>query len=192
MITKNGFPKGPRNNMTELERFWEKVLKLEGCWEWRGTIMKARGYGVFFAFDKKLGKKAAILAHRYSYLLHFKEIPDDLYVLHKCDNRKCVRPDHLFLGTQKVNMHDMIAKGRHMEVTKPHTHVRGSKVWNSVFTEDQVFRMRRLALKGVSAARMARWLDRDASGISDLLCGESWAHVPFPTEVTDTLELCSY
>lgn len=69
-----------------------------------------RGYGSF-TLDGSLGESVA--AHRFSWELHFGEVPDGMYVLHKCDNPPCVRPDHLFLGTQSDNMYDMWDKGRH-------------------------------------------------------------------------------
>jgi len=92
--------------MTAEERFWSKISKTESCWSWTGTIMK-HGYGML-----SIGGKFR-LAHRYSWELFNGHIPDGLYALHHCDNPLCVRPDHLFIGTQKDNIMDMMAKGRH-------------------------------------------------------------------------------
>lgn len=86
-------------------RFWGKVLRSEECWEWNGALSHD-GYGHYRCGGKVAG------AHRYSYLLHNGPIPDSLLVLHHCDNRKCVRPDHLFLGTHQDNAKDRCAKGR--------------------------------------------------------------------------------
>lgn len=94
------------------ERFWAKVNKATGlgpdgeCWEWTGHLMKF-GYGVVRA-DGKVRK-----AHRVSYALNNGPVPDDMMVCHRCDNPSCVRPDHLFLGTQQDNMDDRMAKGRY-------------------------------------------------------------------------------
>ena len=83
-------------------RFWNKVKKTDGCWEWMGFCNR---YG-------KFTYEGGQLAHRYSWLLHKGPIPDDLHVLHRCDNTKCVNPEHLFLGTHDDNMKDKAKKGR--------------------------------------------------------------------------------
>jgi HNH endonuclease len=87
--------------------FWSNVIKTDLCWLFN-KVPSARTY-----CRVQLGKNKQKMAHRYSYELHFGEIPDGLFVCHKCDNRRCIRPDHLFLGTQKDNMQDMVKKGRH-------------------------------------------------------------------------------
>ena len=89
-----------------MDRFWSKVDQTgTGCWEWQGTRMAA-GYGKFSYQGKSM------YAHRMAWQLSNGSIPEGLYVLHRCDNPSCVRPVHLFLGTQRVNMHDAIEKGR--------------------------------------------------------------------------------
>jgi hypothetical protein len=86
------------------ERFWSKVQKSDGCWLWNGRNgPPAARMLIAGRFE---------LAHRVSWRLHFGEIPAGKYVCHHCDNPPCVRPDHLFVGTPRDNMRDMIAKGR--------------------------------------------------------------------------------
>jgi len=93
-------------------RFDKKYIPepMSGCWLWTGSVNNS-GYGQFTMFGRIVG------AHRVSYELHNGVIGRDnkdktLHVLHKCDNPLCVNPDHLFIGTAKDNVTDMISKGR--------------------------------------------------------------------------------
>lgn len=97
------------------QRFWKHVNRKpgDGCWEWTG-FKDRYGYGFIHA-EREFGKP--LRAHRYSWFLHYGSIqgtgPYTLsFVCHKCDNPGCVRPSHLFLGTQSDNLRDMSAKGR--------------------------------------------------------------------------------
>ncbi|MFF6966284.1 HNH endonuclease signature motif containing protein [Streptomyces anthocyanicus] len=97
------YPQGPAE-----ERFWLRVERAEGCWNWQGARSDT-GYG-HLASDEG----PEVLAHRFSYQLHGGVISEGMVVCHRCDNPACVNPDHLFLGSQRDNVHDMISKGRNV------------------------------------------------------------------------------
>lgn len=87
------------------QRFWAYVKKTDKCWNWTGGTNKA-GYGRISV------KPKVFLAHRVSYEIHKGKIRKGLFVLHSCDNPKCVNPKHLWLGTYQDNCDDMYKKGR--------------------------------------------------------------------------------
>lgn len=90
---------------TPEKRFFEKIKKTKNCWNWIG-VKNIKGYG-YFKID---GKK--VKAHRFSFKLFNGFIPDGKIIMHICDNRKCVCPNHLRVGTVKENNIDMAKKGR--------------------------------------------------------------------------------
>jgi len=97
-----------------LKRFWEKVEKTDSCWIWKSPANRS-GYGVI----KIQGSNRS--CHRISYAIKFGEIPENLFVLHKCHNKKCVNPDHLYIGTNKDNSNDEVLRKntRHYKCGNP-------------------------------------------------------------------------
>jgi hypothetical protein len=86
-------------------KYLPDILDENKCWEWKGAI-DAYGYGVLS------NKNKTLKVHRVSYEIHYSEPLGNLHCLHKCDNRKCVNPLHLFSGTNLDNVRDKVQKGR--------------------------------------------------------------------------------
>lgn len=125
----------PPSNVGQLPAvwFWPKVAKSENCWEWTGALKSrepGREYGRV-GYGNKI-----YMTHRVSWELHFGPIPKGLEVCHACDNPRCVRPDHLFLGTHIANMRDRDRKKRR-------TPLRGEQHGSARLTQLQVDEIRR-------------------------------------------------
>jgi HNH endonuclease/AP2 domain len=90
-------------NEKVLKRFWDKVEKTETCWNWKGAINPS-GHGVIKIEGLNRG------AHRVSYAIKNGELPEDLYICHKCHNPACVNPDHLYAGTPQQNCQDEVKR----------------------------------------------------------------------------------
>ena len=111
-------------------RFWRGVKKSRGCWMWtKGRF--ANGYGLISAdgYNAVRHLRRPLQAHRVSWTLHNGVIPKGMYICHRCDNKLCVRPSHLFIGTSRDNMLDASQKGR-----IPGNRLRGTQRSNSKLT----------------------------------------------------------
>lgn len=141
-----------------------------GCWNWNGVIRRD-GYGVF-----RLNRKN-IAAHRAVFELFNGPIPDGLYVCHKCDNRACVNPSHLFLGTPLDNSLDMVAKGRSSY---------GEKSGIAKLKEDDVELIKRMKDSGIRQFILAKKFGVSQGTISLIVLKKSWKHLLSETPIEAT------
>lgn len=145
------------------EHYKKFVIKnQDGCWGWNGCLM--HGYANF----NHRGK--IIKAHRASWIIHNGKIPDEMFVLHKCDVRSCSNPQHLFLGDHTDNMRDMAFKGRTMVQY-------GEKNPASVLTENDVIKIKELLKMGVSMPRISSDFKVNKNTIANIKYGKTWKRV---------------
>lgn len=142
-------------------RFWDKVVKTDGCWLW-ASAKDSFGYPLI-----KRSDGAQIRAHRLSYEMHKGAIPAGHFVCHKCDNKGCVNPDHLFAGTHQQNMDDMVSKSRAFR------HI-GEKNYSAKLTPEQV-----IAIRGESGscAKIGKKYGVSEMAISKIRRNITWRHV---------------
>lgn len=129
--------------------------------------MGANGYGKFMWSEAE----GFMRAHRAAWRLCFGEIPEGLWVLHHCDNRACVNPEHLFLGTNADNVADMIAKGRIWQGRRAAGELNG----HAKLTPEQVIEIR---ASKESATRVARALGITPESVWNIRRRATWTHLP--------------
>lgn len=166
---------------SDIERFWRKVDKSGDCWIWLAGKDR-KGYGKFSLggkYDANGNRRNTMVsAHRISYELAHGAIPehDDFHgmcVLHRCDNPGCVNPDHLFLGTNEDNVHDMLTKGRN--ATNPNL---GSAHAMAILNESQVRELHsRYQSGGITQAELATEYGVSLSTINHIMTGRLWSHL---------------
>lgn len=172
-------PSRPRGLFTDAEfykRFWRRVDKncappshvphLGACWAWVGSIGVTTGYGKVWRSHPRV----EMLAHRVAWEFFHGPIRCGLFVCHRCDNRRCVNPDHLFLGTQRDNMRDCAAKGRYNAN-------RGTSAYQARLTEADVAVIRRESAAGTSDKELAARFGVCRGNIYQIRMRRSWRHV---------------
>lgn len=143
------------------ERFWSKADKSGDCWIWQGRLTTS-GYGQFKADRKNW------ISSRVAYELTNGAIPPGLCVCHRCDNPLCVRPDHLWAGTNAENMDDLRRKGRA---------ARGERNSSAKLTEPEVVEIKRLISEGVGQRILGERFGVGTSTIAHIATNRTWAHV---------------
>lgn len=150
-----------------LARFWRKVDKRGGswgcwgCWGWLGC--KSDGYGQFSVTSRIL-----IPAHRIAFMLKCGAIPQGLYVCHRCDNRACVNPQHLFLGTHQENLIDRDEKGRQ---------AKGESHGCSKLKTEDIIKIRALYANGMPSRNLAKLFKVSQMQVQRIVARKSWRHV---------------
>jgi hypothetical protein len=145
-----------------VERFWAKVNKTSECWLWTGSTRK--GYG---KFHPRHG--VTISAPRFAYFLAYGVDPGEMDSLHECDRRRCLRPEHIFLGTAKDNSDDKIAKGRARCAS-----FEGEKNRRSKLTARDVETILQRCKAGETNTSIARDYEVSHHAISRIRLGKSW------------------
>jgi hypothetical protein len=173
------------------EKFWSNVSKTDTCWIWTGDL-NSMGYGRYREHNQR------VLSHRIAWTLVRGLIPPGLCILHRCDVKLCVNPDHLFLGTLSDNAQDMIEKGRgnfqlrpetrprganHPNHLRPERLTRGSRRYNAIFSEDEVRRIRTFP-PSVGTAAIARVVGKNYHSVWSIRRGKGWKHVAGVAPVT--------
>lgn len=148
----------PRYNT--IQDFWDRcIVKDSGCWEWSMKVTPS-GYGVTHFKGKE------IRAHRLAYQATYNNLPK--MVLHRCDNRVCCNPFHLFGGNHKDNMEDMATKGRA---------AKGVQVCTAKLDKDKVLEIRELHAQGRSTRILGEIYNVHPSTIRRCVSGKNWKHI---------------
>lgn len=144
---------------------WEEDA--DGCWIWTGPVFN-HGYGHFSITHGSA--KWVTTAHRASYIMSHGEIPDGMYVCHRCDKPLCVNPAHLFIGTPQENTQDSISKGRFHKAS-------GERNAKAKITEEDVHAILAMHESGMSAAQIAKSFKIGGQSVRNIIRGITWGHV---------------
>lgn len=154
------------------KRFWLHVQRKSktACWLWTGF---ANPYGSIQVNGRPCG------SHRVAYALTHGAIPNGAFVLHECDDPRCVNPNHLFLGTSQANMEDMRLKGRSTKgrARRAGSYPVGERHYKARLTERSVRRIRAMAAQGVTQKTLAERFGVSCGAVCHIVAYRSWKHV---------------
>jgi hypothetical protein len=161
-------------------RFWEKVNRngpvpahrpeLGPCWLWTGST-NDKGYGKI-GFHRHYVNHI-LYAHRISYLLAHGVLPDDREICHECDTPPCVRPDHLFAGTRRDNLVDMVQKGRDNKTSC----WRGEAHYKAKLRDQQVRDIKARGLAGERPRDLAAEYGVSKRNVEHIIGRRTWKHI---------------
>jgi hypothetical protein len=149
-------------------RFWSKTVRNGSCLEWTASTNRG-GYGQFNA-----GGRRIVLAHRFAWEVTYGTIENNLLVCHTCDNRKCVEPTHLFLGSHLDNNSDMFSNGRGYVFDG--SHMTGTKNPNAKLQQDDAERIKGMLERGASLGLLAKEFGVSKHAIYSIRYGKTWDH----------------
>lgn len=148
------------------QRFYSKVNKTKKCWYWIGANRGGNNpYG-----NLRFGKKR-ILAHRISWVIHNGDIPKGLFVLHTCDNPKCVNPKHLFLGTWDDNNKDRNKKGRTIVQHGENSH------FHKLTEKEVLFIRNEFKTKDITLTSLSKKFNVSITAIKMIVDRQNWKHI---------------
>ena len=162
----------------DIDRFWLHVDKSGECWIWIGSIMN-NGYGEIGISHNK--KHRNVSTHRFSWIISHGAIPDKKYICHTCDNKSCVNPDHLYVGTHSDNIRDAVIRNRIASgkrqgaYTHPEKVRRGETHSLVKLTESQVIEIRNS--RNIKQRKLAIEYGVHFSTICDILRRKTWKHI---------------
>ena len=164
IVSMNKLRPLPLDRLTQkfIDKFWNRVNKTNTCWLWQGTISIAKGYAIISFVG------TVWYASRFAYYFRHRVDPYPLLTLHTCDNRICVNPTHLFLGTEGDNTNDMVNKGRAKGPDK------GTKPSNTILDEYLVSHIKWYLSQGYQQRPLAKFFGVSQTCITDLNRGKTW------------------
>ena len=153
------------SSLTRAEKFWKKIKKTEGCWLWTGA-KNSHGYG----YVKRRGK--TYRTHRYVWEIMKGHIPSGVCVLHCCDVRNCVNPEHLYLGSYSDNAYDAHRRGH-----RSYSHLKGSKHGMAKLDESKVKVIKTYLENGFTCLSLSKVYQVSPATISRIKRKEGWVNI---------------